>query len=115
MLGAGSRRHTVVIEAPSSVEERDANGAVVERWDVAGTRMVQVEPLSAREIVQGQQIEAQATHRVTMRACAWLTSRHRFRWRGRVLNIVGPPQNVGGRDAETVVLCTEVEAPMVRP
>jgi SPP1 family predicted phage head-tail adaptor len=109
MVGAGPRRHTVVVEAPAPRPERDGPGSVVEAWVVVGTRSVQIEPLSAREVVFAQQIESQATHRVTMRYCPWLTSRHRFRWRGRILNIVGPPQNTGGKDSETVVLCTEVE------
>jgi SPP1 family predicted phage head-tail adaptor len=64
-LPAGSLRHSITIQAPSST--RDASGQPSQTWTPILTTRAAIRALSAREQVQNNQIAAQSTHEIKIR------------------------------------------------
>lgn len=104
-MQAGKLRQRVAIQ--HHVEARDDGGGVVESWQTLDTRWADVTPLTGRELLVAQAIDARLTHKVTLRFLPTLTAAQRFLVNGRVLNILTPPQNTGERNIETTCLCME--------
>ncbi len=69
-------------------------------------RWASIEPLSAKELFQAQQIDANVSHRVEM---PWFRELHpswQIKYQGRTLHIVSPI-NVGERNEEWQLICSE--------
>lgn len=97
-------RQRIMIQAKT--ETRDARGGVTETWTTIATRWGSIEPLSAREILNAQQVDARVSHRVTLRYYPGLTPEHRLLKDARVFHIeavVNPLE----RDKATQVLAME--------
>jgi SPP1 family predicted phage head-tail adaptor len=62
-------------------------GEVTLSWASAGTVWAYVEGLSSRDILQAQQANVVATHKVIIRYRASVTVQHRIVWRGKTLEI----------------------------
>ena len=76
-LNAGELKHTVNVQALS--QTRGAMGSSVETW-ASGTEVwAKIEPLSNREMFAAQQVKNVATHRITIRYFAGLTTSQRLR------------------------------------
>lgn len=66
MLAAGSLRHRVTVQTLS--ETSDGHDGVVQAWATARSRVAaHVEPLQGRDLERAHQVDARASHRVTLR------------------------------------------------
>lgn len=99
----GSLDQLVQIDAR---QESSSGGSVEITWAPEARVWARVEPLSAREFLAAGGMQAQATHRVTIRNRPTLTAKHRIRWNGKTLNIVGPLVP-GTREPYLDLLCEE--------
>lgn len=108
MLNAGTLRRRVTIERVSE-QSLNAFGESVQapdQWSVMRTVWAEVTAISAREAVQSERTQNTITYRVRMRTQPDLTTKHRLRWQGGVLNI----QSIllrGDRLEEQEVLCAQ--------
>lgn len=105
---AGQLRKRVVIEEVTG-EEPDSLGQPVPVWGTLATRWAAVEPVetTGREYGQAAAIQADVTHRVTLRHLAGVTPKHRVTLGERVLEILSVA-NVEERGVMTVLYCKEV-------
>jgi SPP1 family predicted phage head-tail adaptor len=77
-----------------------------DQWIVVRSVWAGVMAINAREIVQSDRTQNTITYKVRMRAQPDLTTKHRLRWQGGVLNI----QSIvlrGARLEEQEILCAE--------
>jgi SPP1 family predicted phage head-tail adaptor len=108
VLTAGTMRRRVTIEKLSE-QSLNAFGESVQtadQWTVVRTVWAGVMAVSAREAVQSERTQNVITYKVRMRTQPDLTTKHRLRWQGGVLNI----QSIllrGNRLEEQEVLCAE--------
>jgi SPP1 family predicted phage head-tail adaptor len=65
-LDIGPLRHRLQVQRLGTPTP-DAFGALTQNWGVIATRWGRVEPLSGRELFAARQVQADVTHRVTMR------------------------------------------------
>ena len=86
MIDPGKLRERVTVQQAS--ETRNSLGETVLSWADLTTTWASVEGVSAREALALGQQELVITHKVRMRYLSLLTSKMRFRWRSRILNIV---------------------------
>lgn len=103
-MKTGPMRHRVKIQ--QATETQTASGKVSRAWTDCGTVWAAVEPLTGREAVQAQQINPLLSHTVRIRYWDGLTTKYRFVFSGRTLNIGGiiDPDE---RHREMRCLCTE--------
>lgn len=104
-MRAGSLRHRVSILHAS--EGRGTMGDVTSQWQAIGTCWASVEPLSGRELMLAQQIQAEATIRVRMRYRSDVTHQSRILHNQRTLDVV-QVINPAERNEELELLCMEV-------
>lgn len=64
-MRAGRLRHRVVIQ--TATEAQDTAGEAIKTWTDAMTTWASVEPLSGRELLRAQEVNAESTIRVRMR------------------------------------------------
>jgi SPP1 family predicted phage head-tail adaptor len=72
----GEMRHRATVQARTV--SQDAFGAFTQTWSTETTRWCRLEPLSAREVFQAQQVPADISHRITMRFLDGLSTQHRI-------------------------------------
>lgn len=107
-INSGILRHRVTIERLS---EQAANAfgetpVTPDQWMPLRTIWANVRAVSAREAVQSDRTQNTITYMVRVRTQPDLTTKHRLRWQGGVLNI----QSIllkGIRLEEQEVLCAE--------
>lgn len=107
-LNSGTLRHRVTIE---KLSEQAANAfgetpITPDQWSPVRTVWANVRAISAREVVQSDRTQNTITYTVRLRTQKDLTTKHRLRWQGGVLNI----QSIllkGMRLEEQEVLCAE--------
>jgi SPP1 family predicted phage head-tail adaptor len=85
MIRAGELRHRV--EVQECIEKTDEYGGTTRAWRTIAERWALVEPLSGREQLMAQQLQATVSHRVTMRTLATVRPTMRLLWGEKVLNI----------------------------
>ena len=96
----------VQIMAPAEV--RSPSGETTLNWGTTvATVWASVDGLSSRDILQAQQANVMATHRIRMRQRDDVLHTHRIIWRGRTMEIASVT-NREGRDA-TEILAREVQ------
>lgn len=105
MLNPGRLRHRVTIQTPSIT--RDASGGEVVVWVDSAVRRAEIKPLSGREQLLAQQVNAQLTHDVTMRYDSLLAPTARLLFGARVLYIPGV-MNEEERNRYVTMRCEEV-------
>lgn len=87
-LAAGRLRHRIDIQ--QRVEERDTQGAQVFVWVNLHTSVpAEVVPLSVREFIAAQALQAQVVARVTIRYRPGLDASMRIVYRGQIYNPAG--------------------------
>lgn len=106
-MRVGPLRHRVTIQ--QACEEQAASGAVTIEWKDVVHRWAQVQPVTGREIISGQQVRAEISHRVWMRYQPGIviTPKERLMFGDRVFNILSII-NRNEKDRELELLCTEV-------
>jgi SPP1 family predicted phage head-tail adaptor len=103
-MNAGSLRHRITIQ--SVTETKDTFGGVTEAWGTHAAVWASIEPLSGRELLQAQQVQADITHRVRMRYVAGVTTKMRVLYGSREFGIqvaINPEE----RNREIVLMCKE--------
>ena len=82
----GKMRERVTIKSPTEVRSR--SGETKLDWDTTlATVWASVEGLSSRDIMQAQQANVIATHRIRIRHRDDVTHTHRIVWRNRMMEI----------------------------
>lgn len=97
----GRLRHRLKLQRRGP-DLRDAEGSIVPNWLDVGYRWCDLEPLTAREVSYSDQVQAPATHRITIRFERGIDSTVRFVVDSaddpqigadvRILNVVGQPK-----------------------
>lgn len=106
-MNPGKLRHRVTFVQDQEVPD-GMGGVTVQPVDVA-TVWAAVEPLQGRERYAAQQVQAETSHRVTIRYRAGLNTAMRIRFQGRMFNILAiiDPEE---RREQLQLLCAEVTA-----
>ena len=65
MVRAGDLRHRVSLQ--KTVVTRDDYGEQIETWTTYATVWARISPLRGQELIQAQQVHAEATHEVELR------------------------------------------------
>ena len=105
---AGQLREWVTIQALTT--SPDGQGGFTEAWGDIGTTpnvFARVQPLSGAERVAAMQIDARASHSVTVRYRSDITTAHRIKWGTRYLYPVGPWLNDDERGVLLTASCRE--------
>lgn len=91
MIDIGKLKERVAIKSPTEVRSR--SGETTLNWDTTvATVWASVEGLSSRDIIQAQQANVIATHRIRMRHRDDVTHEHRIVWRGVTMEIASVTQ-----------------------
>ena len=116
-VAAGKLRHQVTIEAPNPTP--DATGQDVDDWDAIGTNptpWASIETVSSNEIFTSQEVQATATHKITMRYRGDLSAEYRITFNDpgtqtlRVFNLLGTPMDREGKRETIECLVAERSA-----
>lgn len=82
----GKMTERITIKAPQ--ERRGPSGEATLDWDTTvATVWAEITGLSTRDILQAQQANVVATHRIRIRSRDDVTHLHRILWRGRTMEI----------------------------
>jgi len=85
-LDIGKMKERVQIQSPREVRSR--SGETTLNWDTTvATVWASVEGLSSRDIMQAQQANVVATHRIRIRHRDDVTHEHRIVWRNKTMEI----------------------------
>jgi SPP1 family predicted phage head-tail adaptor len=105
-MQAGRLRHRLVFETPATTE--DTFGEVVDApYAAVATVWGSVEPLSGREQLWAQQVQAEITHKVRVRYSNLVTPECRIRFGTRYFNILSII-NREERNRELEIMCKEL-------
>lgn len=85
MIAAGRMNERVALLAPT--ESRSPTGEATLTFTTDATVWAEVEGLSSRDILQAQQADVIASHRVRIRHKASVTYQYRILWRGRTMEV----------------------------
>lgn len=105
-MRAGTLRHRLTIESP--VESSDSMGGSTITWNAIGTVWGALSPLSGRELLQAQGVQAETTHRAVMRYMWGVSAKCRIIFGSRVFRITAPPRDTDERHRELILDCIEV-------
>lgn len=103
MIRPGELRERVTVQVASGTT--NALGETVLAWSDSSAVWASVEGVSAREALLAGQQDAAVTHKVRLRYLPELTSRERFAWRGRTLEIVSLLEH--GNRSQHEAICVE--------
>lgn len=105
-MNIGRMNERVTIRAPA--ERRGLSGEATLNWDTTvATVWAEIGGLSARDIMQAQQANVIATHRIRIRYRDDVTHLHRVVWRGRTMEIASVVDRGDGDYLE--ILAREVQ------
>ena len=90
----------------SLTETRDTFGGLIETWATFKTVWAKVEALRGREFFDAAQVQADLTHKVTIRYLAGVTAKMRVLLGSRVLEI-NAVQESTERQRWLILMCTE--------
>lgn len=85
MIAAGRMNERVALLAPT--ESRSPTGEATLTFTTDATVWAEVEGLSSRDILQAQQADVIASHRVRIRHKDSVTYQYRILWRGRTMEV----------------------------
>ena len=94
-MNIGLMRERVAVQAPQ--ELRSPTGEATLSWATEATVWASVDGLTSRDVLQAQQANVIASHKVVMRFRATVTPQYRLVWRGKTLEIV----SISPRDNRT--------------
>lgn len=104
-MRAGKLRDRITLEEP--VEEIDALSAPTQTWTDYATVWANVEPSAGREVFIADKVEAEITHRVSMRYFSGVTPKMRISFKDRTLEILSVVDS-GERNRNLDLMCREV-------
>lgn len=85
MISAGRMNERVALLSPTEVRSPSGEASIV--FSTAATVWASVEGMSSREILQAQQADVIATHRIMIRYRSDVTYEYRISWRGKTLEV----------------------------
>jgi SPP1 family predicted phage head-tail adaptor len=85
MIHAGMLNERITLQAPQ--ETRNRMGEVQLEWSDVATVWGSIQGLTTRDLLQAQQANVIATHRVVLRHYDGLTHEYRIVWRGRTMEV----------------------------
>jgi SPP1 family predicted phage head-tail adaptor len=108
-ISPGQLRHQVDVQQRST--SQDAMGQQLTTWASVATTWAKIEPYQAKEQVQANQVQAEVSHRITLRHRAIFddpqaAATYRLVFKSRKFNINGA-MNLEERGRYSVLLCTE--------
>lgn len=107
-IDAGRLKTSVIIQEKKA--GRDSKGArTAESWTTLATVWMEVLPLTGQEGWRRKQVDAELTHVVTGRYRSDVTSKNRLKVGTTILNIKGPPRDVGNAHVILEMDCVEEE------
>ena len=104
-MKVGKLRHRVTIQRLEEVD--DGYGGVEEKWQNVATVWASVEPLRGNERYTAQQVQAELTHKVTIRYRAGIKPQMRLVYGNRILEIEAVI-DVEERHKWIELLCSEI-------
>lgn len=101
-----AKPHRVAIQR--ATESQGATGEITKTWATLATVWAAIEPLTGREFFQAQQVQAEVSHKITMRHYTGITisPKDRLLYGTRVFRIESM-LNVEERSIELVLMCRE--------
>lgn len=106
-MSIGKLRHRLALEQP--VNAPDGSGGASVSWQLVANLWGRVEPLRGGENAAGEQLEADVTHRITMRYHGGLVPRNRLKFGTRIFDIL-VVLNKDERNHWLICQCREVIA-----
>ena len=110
----GTLNKRVTIQSPATPASDGAGGTVVAGpWTDLAHVWASVSPLTGRELLAAQAVQAETSHHVTIRYRQGVTAKCRILLGDRVFRITAPPRDTDERHRELVIDCVELigEAP----
>jgi SPP1 family predicted phage head-tail adaptor len=105
----GTLNKRVTIQAPASSASDGAGGTVAAApWVDLATVWASISPLIGRELLAAQAVQAETSHRVTIRFRSGVSAKCRILLGTRVFRVVAPPRDTDERHRELVLDCAEV-------
>lgn len=101
MIAAGRMSERVALLAPT--ESRSPMGEATISYTTEATVWAEVEGLTARDVLQAQQADVVASHRMRMRHRATITYQHRVLWRGKTMEVASVSDRMGRTMTELLV------------
>ncbi len=84
-MRSGSLRHRVLIQRPQAVQS--ASGEVTDGWATVASTYASVRPITGRERLTADQVQADVTHTIMMRYRGDFDPTYRVSFRGRTFHI----------------------------
>lgn len=103
-MRAGLHRHSVTLQ--QRVLTQDSFGGTVETWQDFACVNASVSPLTAREFFNAAQVQADVTHKVSLRYLPNVVPAMRVKFGTRTLHVASVI-NVDERSVELQLLCKE--------
>lgn len=101
MINAGRMNERVAILSPT--ESRSSMGEATITFATEATVWAEVEGLTARDVLQAQQADVVASHRIRMRHRPTLTYQHRVQWRGKTMEVASVSDRMNRTMTELLV------------
>lgn len=103
MISAGELDQRVLIERPD--DHPDGRGGAVKGWAEVATVWARVRPISGRERLSAQQVEAATSYRVVIRRRTDVTAACRVIWQGKAMAVTFIGE-AGSRDPWLTLDCS---------
>ena len=107
-MKAGKLRHKITVQKVT--ETLSGFGEPVQTWATFKTLMASVETTGGREFEALAQTHGELSHLIKTRYSSGITSKMRVIFKGRTLQIIAPPSNIGETSRTLKILCQELEA-----
>jgi SPP1 family predicted phage head-tail adaptor len=109
-MRAGLLRHRLQLQRVDGTP--DSFGQPGTEWGTYATVWGSIEPLVGRERFTAQQVQAEVTHKVVMRAngAPDVRAKDRVVFEGRVFNILGPALNLAERGISLTLMVAEEQS-----
>ena len=104
-IDAGKLDRRIVVQQRAN--DKDSSGQRSMLWSDVTAMWARIEQLQGRELELAQAINAEITHRITVRYRSWITAAHRVIYQGRVMGIVAPPIDVDTEHVLLHLMCSE--------
>lgn len=104
-IAIGEMRHRITIQILSA--SKDSFQQEIKGWTNFETVWAKIEPLSGREFFEAQQMNAEITHRITMRYMKGLNPKMRIMYGERIFDIK-TILNIEEKNIELQILCKEL-------
>jgi SPP1 family predicted phage head-tail adaptor len=75
------------VEIQANTPAANDIGEMVASWETVDTVWASIEPLTGREVLQAQQVQAESTVRIRIRYYSGLTAAHRLKYGSRIYEI----------------------------